>query len=95
MEKVILSAKKGDEDAVTQEVQLPENMAEAIKMWGEDETFKMARQQKVIRMQSTMRRPKGGKQAEELYQRLILTKKLSDEVCRQISGFTGTVNSGG
>ena len=94
METVTLTAKKGkDGEPVSQAVEMPENLNEAIELWGDEETFSMAKQQKVIRLQASMRRPKGGKQAEELYNRLVTTGRLSEEQCRQISGYAGATNS--
>lgn len=94
METVTLTAKKGkDGEAINLEVDMPESLQEAISTWGEEEVFSMAKQQKVIRLQASMRRPKGGKQAEDLYNRLVGTGQLSEEQCRQISGYAGSNGS--
>ncbi len=95
MQTVEIKAKKTGEEPITQEVELPESLSEAVDMWGEEEVFGLAKQQKVIRIQATMRRPAGGEKAKELYNRLVDTGKLGEEQCRQISGYAGSSNDSG
>jgi hypothetical protein len=93
----VIRAQSGTEASGTlkeweQEVSFPENLDEAIEMWGEDTLVAKACRSYRIDKQAEMRRPAGagGKKAKETYDKLqpyVASGAMTEEQVRSVSGY--------
>lgn len=93
MIKETITARKGSGDNVEEfstEVDMPENLAEAAEVWGEDETFNLAKRNYVINVQANLRRPSEKKtiSTKEVYDKLIASG-MPEAQARDISKYSG------
>ena len=68
----------------------PENIDEAISIWGEDEVLRLACRQKVVAVQANLRRPADRKTmtTKDAYTRM-LDSGISEADARKISQYNG------
>tara|TARA_R110000803_G_scaffold6771_3_gene21867 strand:+ start:112 stop:426 length:315 start_codon:yes stop_codon:yes gene_type:complete len=99
MKNVTIEAKTGSEDAGTlkefsSEVEMPEDLDEAIKSYGADEIFKIWYGAIIVRLQGNLRKPEGAKNTKTLdvYRKLrplIDSGAMDDGQARDVSGYRG------
>ena len=91
VENITATSGKG-EDAKTfnQDFELPENINEAIQMYGEDEVFSYFKQQKVIRLQAQLRNP-GQRKTTSTFAvfRKCMDAGMEEKEARHISDYQG------
>ena len=98
MRDVTVEAKTGvgtdSEKSFTTTVNLPEDIEEAIKSYGSEETFKIWYGATILRIQGNMRKPEGAKNTKTLdvYRKLVPlidSGAMDDEQARDVSGYRG------
>jgi|TARA_R110000744_G_scaffold201804_2_gene320841 hypothetical protein len=99
MKSVIIEAKTGSEEngnlkEFTSEVEMPEDIEEAISQYGSDEVFKIWYGAIIVRLQGNLRKPEGAKNTKTLdvYRKLrplIDSGAMDDSQARDVSGYRG------
>ncbi len=88
-----IEAKAGrgdDAKSFVQEFDWPEDVNEAISMFGEEEVFSLYCQQKVVRLQASLRNP-GNRKTTSTYSvyRKLIDRQMDDKEARLISEYQG------
>ena len=94
IEKQISAKTTGDNpQEFTQTFDWPENLNEAVEMWGEDDCFSLLGNAKVVRIQANMRRPSTRKTVPtfEVYKQLIAAG-MEEDKARKISQYAGNAD---
>lgn len=91
-DKQIVAKQNKDDGAeeFTTSVKWPDNIDEAVELWGEEDVLSLACQQKVVRLQANLRRPADRKtvSTKEVYNKLV-TGGMDEKTARDISQYAG------
>ena len=89
----VIKAKQGTGDSSEEyetSEKWPENVDEAVQLWGEDEFLALALRQKVVAVQANLRRPSDRKtiSTKDAYTRMV-DAGIPEDQARKISQYAG------